>query len=537
MHSLSIASANISPLYMPDMHIREPRTVSEGNTSGMYVPSGKKKSGIEECEMTGRTVTELLLPAAIISIVVSLPGQAQAQGSDEVRQQLPDTVYIVERDPSAISDIFVKIAEDVGPSVVTVTSTTTFSAVVPSFPSLPFGFPDPWGGDWEGAFPAPREEEFTMQGLGSGVIISEDGYIVTNHHVAGEADDLEVILSTGERYPAVLAGTDPRADVAVIRIDAENLPAIRLGDSDELKVGQWVLAIGSPFALSQTVTQGIVSYIGRSGVGLADYENYIQTDAAINPGNSGGALVNLRGELVGINTAIASRTGSYQGVGFAIPVNAVSDIMEDLLAHGYVLRGWLGVSIQNLSPELAMQFGLEEGAGGILIADILEDTPAEESGLERGDIVLAVDGRNVASVQEFREMIAAIDPGMKVTLRILRDGTEIRKNVILDQQPESYVAYTSTERVPEIGWRLLELTREIAARLGDEELRGVLVEQVEPGGSAAEAGILRGDVLMEVDRTPVSTPSEVESILSASSGDALLLVWRQGTTIYQVLDR
>jgi serine protease Do len=386
-------------------------------------------------------------------------------------------------------------------------------------------------------FSAPREEEFTRQGLGSGVIISEDGYIVTNHHVAGEADDLEVVLSTGERYPAVLAGTDPKADIAVIKIDAVNLPAIRLGDSSDLKVGQWVLAIGSPFALSQTVTQGIVSYIGRSGVGLADYENYIQTDAAINPGNSGGALVNLRGELVGINIAIASRTGGYQGVGFAIPVNTVSEIMEDLVEHGYVLRGWLGVTIQDLSPGLAGQFGLEENVTGVLLADILEDTPAERYGLQRGDIILSVDGRDVESLHEFRETIASIDPGTRTTLLVWRDGRDERISVVLDQQPTSYVAASTDEVLRDTGWRLSELTRETAARLGDQDLRGVLVEQVDSDGAAAEAGVVRGDVLLEVNRTRVASPSDVEGILSRSSGDVLLLVWRQGTTVYLILER
>jgi serine protease Do len=463
--------------------------------------------------------------AVAAAVLVYLPGQVQAQGRADAG----------ERDPAAISDTFIKIAAEVGPSVVTVTSTTTVTATVPFFPMIPFGFQDPWGGDWNDMFPEPREQQFTREGLGSGVIVSEDGYIVTNHHVAGTADDLEVVLSTGERYPAVLVGTDPKADIAVIKIDAEGLPAIRIGDSDDLRVGQWVLAVGSPFALSSTVTQGIVSYMGRSGVGLADYENYIQTDAAINPGNSGGALVNLRGELVGINTAIASSNGGYQGVGFAIPSNTVSSIMDDLVEHGYVLRGWLGVNIQDLSPGLAGQFGLEEGTGGVLLADVLEDTPAEEYGLQRGDVVLAVDGDPVQSVQQFRQTIAALDPGSRVQLLIMRDGREIRKNVVLEQQPESYVSTPSREDVPSMGWHLSELTRDVAERLGDSTLRGVLVEAVEPGGTADEAGLVRGDVLLEVNRTSVGTPDDVEELV-AGGGDVLLLVWRQGTTIYLVLE-
>jgi serine protease Do len=487
--------------------------------------------------MRGRIHAAWAAGVAILVSLAYLPGAVQAQDRETVERQDPDTVYVVERDPAAISDIFVKIAADVGPSVVTVTSTTTVTAIIPSFPSIPFGFQDPWGRNWDDLFPAPREEEFIQEGLGSGVIVSRDGYIVTNHHVAGNADDLEVVLSTGERYPAELVGTDPKADIAIIRIEADNLPAIRLGDSNDLQVGQWVLAIGSPFALSQTVTQGIVSYMGRTGVGLADYENYIQTDAAINPGNSGGALVNLRGELVGINTAIASRSGGYQGVGFAIPVNTVSAIMDDLVEHGYVLRGWIGISIQDVTPELAGQFGLDEDRAGVLIADILEDTPAEESGLQRGDIILAVDGRDVESMQSFRENIASLDPGSRVALLVLRDGREIRMNVVLSQQPESYVAAAQEDDSQEIGWHLAELTRDIAGRLGDSSLRGVLVEGVDPGSTADEAGLVRGDVLLEVNRTPVYSPSDVEDEVSPGSGDILLLVWRQGTTIFVVLNR
>ena len=341
----------------------------------------------------------------LLSLAVSLLVTGLAAGAVSSADQI--TVV----DPRGMSDLFADIAQKVGPSVVTITSTTTVTG--PANPYLPFGFGYPGGGG---------TREYTQEGLGSGVIISSDGLIVTNNHVAGDADELLVVLSSGQEYEAKLVGADPRSDIALIQIEADaDLPSISMGYSDDLRVGEWVLAIGSPFALSQTVTQGIVSYLGRDGVGLADYESYIQTDAAINPGNSGGALVNLDGELIGVNTAIASRSGGYQGIGFAIPVSTIRSVTEDLLEFGEVRRGWLGVSLQEVNAELAEQFELQDESG-VLLSEVFPDSPAEEAGLRRGDVITEIQGVQFESLNDFRNRIADLDPGEEIDLTVVRDG-------------------------------------------------------------------------------------------------------------------
>jgi len=356
--------------------------------------------------------------------------------------------------------------------------------------------------------------------------------ILTNNHVVGGADEIEVVLQNGDIYPGEIVGTDPETDLAVINIEAENLPAITLGNSDELKVGQWVLAVGSPFALSQTVTQGIISYIGRSDVGLAEYEDYIQTDAAINPGNSGGALVDLDGNLVGINTALVSRTGSYQGIGFAIPVNAAVKVMEDLVEYGYVRRGWLGISIQELTPGIAEHFGINLQDGGILVSQVLDDTPASAYGIHRGDVIVTIDGEGFRSVTEFRNMIADVDPGSEITIGIIRDRRNMPIQVVVGEKTvDETVVASEPVNSDDFGWTLEELDEETAEALGDASLRGVLVAEVKQSGRASSVGILPGDVILEVDGFEVTSPEELERLVS-STDDLLLLVWRQGHSVY-----
>ena len=435
-------------------------------------------------------------------------------------------------DPHVLSNMFVAISELTGPSVVTITSQTTVVTRVPSFPdfSQPYMF-DPWGE----YFQLPREQEYIMTGVGSGVIVSVDGMILTNYHVVGEADELEVVLQSGDRYIGEIVGTDPQTDLAVIRIDAYDLPAIAIGNSDELKVGQWVLAVGSPFALSQTVTQGIISYIGRSDVGMAEYEDYIQTDAAINPGNSGGALVDLDGKLVGINTAIVTRTGGYQGVGFAIPVNIAIDVMEDLLTHGYARRGWLGVTIQELTPGLAEHFGLNSRDGGVLVSQVLRDTPASDYGIYRGDIILTIDGETFRTITEFRNMIAAIDPGFEIEIVVFRSGRNVSIPVVLGERVADEAVVSSAPSVQDdFGWTLEELDRETAEALGDPTLRGVLVADVNQSGRASNVGINPGDVIIEVDGFEVTSPEELNRLISFAD-DVLLLILRQGHSVYFML--
>jgi len=469
-----------------------------------------------------RVLTGVLVTATLLAV----SGVARTENSTSAEVDSLQTVTAV-FDPHAMSDLFADISAQVGPSVVTITSTTTVTAPAVPFDPWGFGFGFPGMGDGQ-----PRE--YTRQGLGSGVIISEDGLIVTNNHVAGDSDELQVVLPDGEEAAAKLVGTDPRSDIALIKIEVDHpLPAITMGNSDDLRVGEWVLAIGSPFALSQTVTQGIVSFLGRDGLGLADYENYIQTDAAINPGNSGGALVNLDGELVGVNTAIASRSGGYQGIGFAIPAGTVQSVVDDLLEFGEVQRGWLGISMQEVSSELAKQFDLED-TRGVLVADILPDSPAENSDLQRGDIVTLIDGGEFDSPNDFRNIIAAIDPGTETSLTVVRDGRTRRISVTIGSREEDPQVVTE-DMQSEYGWQLDDLTDDIASRLGASGVSGVVVLNVAPGGRASVAGIQPGDIIQEVNRHTVKSLSEAGAYLSETVGDALLLVWRHGRTMYMVI--
>jgi serine protease Do len=469
------------------------------------------------------------LPAGVLVFIAltALSGIMPFSVEEITAQPPQESAVRVVVDPRAMSDLFADIAERVGPSVVTITSKTRVT--VQADPFMPFGFGFGFG------HPGQRgTREYTREGLGSGVIISSDGLVVTNNHVAGEVDELKVILHDGTEVEAKLVGADPRTDLALIRIETHlPLQPIAMGDSDRLRVGEWVLAIGSPFALSQTVTQGIVSYLGREGVGLADYESYIQTDAAINPGNSGGALVNLDGELIGVNTAIASRSGGYQGIGFAIPAATVISVTDDLLEFGEVRRGWLGVSLQEVSPELARQFGLDEREG-VLLADIIPGSPAEDAGLERGDVITAIDGERFQSLADFRNRIAAIRPGTGVRLGVVRDGRQRTVSVTLGSREED-PAVVSRNMELDYGWQLSPLTDDLATRLGAQGVTGVAVTGIVPGSRAASAGIQTGDVILEVNRVTVSSVSEVGEQLERSVGEALLLVLRRGSTIYLVI--
>lgn len=472
----------------------------------------------------------ILLSAFVLS--TACLGRTEASQTVQVTPER-DTVFVVTADPRVLSETFADIAESVAPSVVTITSRSTFKTVVPGFPPFPspFGF-DPWFGM---PFQEPRAEEYVREGLGSGVIITTDGFIATNSHVVSGAEELEVVLADGSRHPAVLTGTDPRTDLAVVRVDAEGLPAVTIGDSDSLRVGEMVLAIGSPFALSQTVTQGIVSFIGRSGVGLADFEDYIQTDAAINPGNSGGALVNLDGELVGINTAIASNTGGYAGVGFAIPSGTVRSITTELIEHGTVSRGWIGVMIQDLDEALADEFGVP---GGIVVSEVVQGSPGEDAGLSRGDVIVRLDGSDVTSSSDFRNSVASRHPGDRVRLDLDRDGRRMVVDLTLGRLPgEEPAPVRSVERTSpsSTGWVLRDLDQRTARQLGLPS-GGVLVASAEPGGRAARSGIRGMDVILEVDRVPVYSVDEAEGLVAASGQEALLLVLRDGHTVYVVLD-
>ena len=339
-------------------------------------------------------------------------------------------------------------------------------------------------------FRQPESDPFKQHGSGSGFIISEEGLILTNNHVVDDADTIRVRLGDKREFTASVVGTDPQSDVALIKIDGKNLPTLPLGDSDKLEVGEWVIAIGSPFELSQTVTVGVVSAKGRSRMGINDYENFIQTDAAINPGNSGGPLLNIHGKVVGINTAIFSRSGGYMGIGFAIPVNMAKSVEKQLRSKGKVTRGWLGVAIQDMNEELARSFDVQE-AEGILVAEVTKKSPAEKAGLRQGDILLALNGDRLADVTDLRNRIAMTAPGSRITLRIIREGRRKDISVTIAEQPADFSQVTRvytkkahSSLLDNMGLTVQELTPELARQFGYEKGQGVLITQIAPNSPA-----------------------------------------------------
>jgi len=438
-----------------------------------------------------------------------------------------------------LSDTYVRVAEETSRAVVYI----EISKNLPSPAAfqrggergLPFRFFDPrnFGGQMpqapqSGGTPAPT-------GTGSGFIISEDGYIVTNHHVAGDADALSVTLQDGRTFDAALVGSDPQTEVALLKIEATGLPTVRLGDSDEVKVGEWILAVGSPFGLDHTVTSGIVSAQGRSEVGIVDYADFIQTDAAINPGNSGGPLINLKGEVIGMNTAILSRSGGNNGIGFAIPINMVKHIVDDVKDDGKVVRGFLGVSIQSLTPELAEWFGVESDHGAV-VADVVEDSPAERAGLQKDDVVLRFNGVPVNDAAALRSRVATTSPDSNSTIEVMRDGELVEMTVKIGSldSGEIVAGNAAPNGDSRLGLRLQDLDESIAAQLGYDGTDGVVVSQVEPGSRAQMAGIVPGTVVTEVNRQPVTNVQEFKKALEQGKkkNTVLLNVEKDGQSRY-----
>jgi len=359
-----------------------------------------------------------------------------------------------------------------------------------------------------------RSQQRHATGQGSGFLISEDGYILTNNHVVDGADKVTVRLEDGREFTAKTVGTDAHADVAVVKVDAKNLPVLQLGDSDRLQVGEWVVAIGNPFGLSHTLTAGIVSAKGRNAVGISDYEDFIQTDAAINPGNSGGPLVNLSGEVVGMNTAIFSRTGGYMGIGFAIPVNMAKEIARQLIETGTVTRGYLGVMIQPLTPDLAEGLGIDVSQG-VLVADVSEDSPAAKAGLKSGDVVVEFDGVPVATIGEFRNMVSTVPPGTSKSITVLRDSKRKNLTVVLGKlQDDNVVAATEQQPMDELGLAVEPLTPERAEQFGIQQDSGVVISEIEPGSAAAEAHLRPGMVIDHVGRSAVSSVKDFQQAIT-----------------------
>lgn len=389
--------------------------------------------------------------------------------------------------------------------------------------------------------PRQQQPEFKQRGQGSGFIISEKGFILTNNHVVEGADVVKVILSDNREFVAKIIGTDPQTDVALLKIDdPANLPVLPLGDSNALEVGEWVIAIGNPFGLSQTVTVGVVSATGRSSVGINEYENFIQTDAAINPGNSGGPLINARGEAVGINTALFSRTGGYMGIGFAIPINMAKSIEDQLQKKGKVTRGWLGVVIQNVDKDLAESFGLKK-AEGILVSEVQKDSPASGAGLQREDIILRLNDTPLTDVSDLRNRVALLPAGSKATLDIIRDGREKKVQITIGEQPSNFSTagkvVKEKETLDKYGLTLQELTQELAEKFDYKSKSGLIISDVQPGSPADFAGLKPGYLVEEVDKVKVQNLDDLKKALGQGGkpGKILLRVRFGDYSTYVVL--
>jgi serine protease Do len=421
-------------------------------------------------------------------------------------------------DVDRLSEAFRAVALRVKPAVVAVGVSQTVEA-----PGAPFG-PDEFFRRFFGLEPDEDngrggKRRFQRQGLGSGVIVDAEGYILTNNHVVAEADEINVRLADGRDFKAKVIGTDPPTDIAVIRIKAEHLPVARLGNSDKVDVGDLVLAIGSPFGLEQTVTMGIISATGRAGVGISDYESFLQTDAAINPGNSGGPLVNMRGHVIGINTAIATRTGGYMGVGFAVPVNMAAEVMKRIRETGKVVRGWLGIGIQPLTRDLADSMKLKPDEG-VLVSQVFEGGPALKAGLRAGDVVLEFDGKPVKTPNDLQTAVAWTAPGTQVAVAIVRDGKRMTLKVNVEKrpaQPEMVRADRSgPAELKELGIQVSNLTPEAAQRYGYKSAQGVLIVGVEPGSLAAMAQLRPGMLILKAAGQSVASVAEFREAMRKS---------------------
>ncbi len=447
-----------------------------------------------------------------------------------------------------LSRAFRDVARHISPSVVSVLaiheaqdSPARFHTSDPFQEPLPERFRrffgqdgEPDGHPWASPMPAP-----TPRGQGTGVIVDADGIIATNNHVVAGAQRLEVTLQDGRKLSAEVVGADPETDLALLRVQAKELPAARLGDSTLLEPGDWVVAVGNPFGLDHTVTVGVVSATGRSGIGVASYEDFIQTDAAINPGNSGGPLLNLDGEVIGINTAIRTSNGGSDGISFAIPSATLARVLPELVADGRVSRGWLGITLQPLTPELARSFGLES-ASGALISEVQPDTPAAAAGLRPGDVVLSVQGKDVRNHRELSEAVAALDPGTEAELVLLRKGKRQGVTVELGERPPKGVLAQRETRAPSgaegFGLRLADMPRSLAQELQLEG--GALVREVAPDSSAARAGLLPGEVILSVDEHEIDSGQDAaERLREAGSGARLLVRAQNGGARWVFLER
>ena len=484
-------------------------------------------------------------------VAVGAVGWVAASGRFERSDSRRPTVSVEVNDTplerqSKMATSFSPVVKKVAPAVVNVFTTKTVRNPMPEV--TPF-FDDPlfrrfFGSPFDDNRGRRQPRTFKERSLGSGVIVTKDGYILTNNHVVDGADEVKVAREKDKKqYTAKVVGRDPRTDIAILKIEAKDLPFITFADSDKLEVGDVVLALGNPFGIGQTVTMGIVSATGRGGMGIEDYEDFIQTDAAINPGNSGGALVDAEGRLVGLNTAILSRSGGNQGVGFAIPANLARSVMDQLIEKGKIERGFLGVIIKDLTPELARQFDAPENSNGALITQVQEKSAAEEAGLKNGDVITELNGTPVKDRRNLQLMVGRLSPGDKVSLKVLRDGKEKTFTVTLKEMPEQKLASANSEPGENDSDALNGVTVgdiDSAARSQfniPDRVKGALITDVDPDSASYDAGLRPGDVIQEIDHKRVTNAADaVEVSKHVKTKQVLVRIWSHGASDYIVVD-
>ncbi len=489
-----------------------------------------------------RTIGVYFLIALVTGAVLVVLSTTFAPDGHQMTAQAMTDVSEARTLADQFSQLFETAARKVSPSVVPIFAEQVVAA------SNPFGGPNDlfqqfFGDDFFRRFfemPSQGDQpKRTVRSLGSGVIVSEDGYVLTNNHVVSGAEKLTVVTDDGKKFTAKVIGTDPQTDVAVIKIDGKHLPTATLGNSDNVRVGQWVIAIGNPFRLLHSVTAGIISAKGRSSIGLADYEDFIQTDASINPGNSGGALADLDGSVIGINTAISSPSGGSAGVGFAIPIRMAQRVMTALIDKGKVSRGYLAILPQDIDENMAKAMHLDSTEGA-LVGDVISGGPADKAGVKRGDVIVEYQGKKIENSTDLRNRVAQTDPRTTVDMTLLRDGKKEHIKVKLAERPASR-SEGMTGRKPaepgkyeKLGLEIQNLTPDIARQLGYENARGVVISNVLAGSPAEDAGLQRGDLIKEVDHKEITTVEEFDRAVSQSekTGTALFLAQRGENTFF-----
>ncbi len=493
--------------------------------------SGKTKFSLFFAILTGMLVGVMLFSDVQITLQPKSSNAENSHSSQNNQNAQPPAQLKSLQD---LNNAFVSLAEQTRPSVVTVfTEKTIERRVVNPFDF--FGFKDFFNQPENQKQPETRKD--IRQGLGSGVVVSDEGYILTNNHVIDKADKIFVRTFDDRRLEAKVVGADAKTDIAVIKIDDSKLRPLSFGNSDGIRVGEWVIAIGSPLGdnLEQTVTHGIVSAKGRSNLGLADYEDFIQTDAAINPGNSGGPLVDIEGKLIGINTAIASRTGGFQGIGFAVPSNMAKQVMNSLIKYGKVTRGWLGVTIQDINESMAEGMNLNS-TDGTIVGSVVEGSPAEKAGLKTGDVIIKLNGQKVKNTVELRNNIASTQPNTTVTLQVIREGMQKTIRIKLGELPadEKLAGPTSTKIEEVFGFSVANNNASYAQQFNLKSTSGLIIVKIDPSSNAYRNGLRTGDLILQLNKQDVTSIADFKSDLNKleEGENILFLIERRGSKMF-----